>query len=66
MTASATVESIRKRRPRTTFAAWIRWIQQVDFWTAAVPVELWTLSSKLAEVDQFLDDPAMLAPLAAV
>lgn len=40
--------------------------QQSDFWTAAVPVELWTLPRELAQVDQFLDDPAMLAPLAAV
>ena len=40
--------------------------QQVDFWTAALPVELGTLSAELAQVDQFLDDPAVLAPLAAV
>jgi IS5 family transposase len=39
--------------------------QQVDFWTAALPVEVWTLPAELAQVDQFLDDPAMLAPLAA-
>lgn len=43
------------------------WDQQpVDFWTAALPVELWTLSAEWAQVDQFLDDPAMLAPLASV
>ena len=40
--------------------------QQVDCGTAALPVALWTLSAELAQVDQFLDDPAMLAALAAV
>ena len=38
----------------------------VDFWTAALPLELWTLPAELAREDQFLDDLGMLAPLAAV
>ena len=38
--------------------------QQIDFWTAAMPVELWTLSAELTQADRFLDDPTFLAPLA--
>ena len=38
---------------------------QLDFWTAALPDELWRLPEELAWVDRFLDDPAMLAPWAA-
>lgn len=38
---------------------------QLDFWTAALPDELWRLPEELAQVDRFLDDRAMLAPLAA-
>jgi IS5 family transposase len=40
--------------------------QPVDCWTAALPVERWTLSAEWPQEDPFLDDPAMLAPLAAV
>jgi len=36
---------------------------QLDFLTAAMPAELWTLPAELAEVDRLLDDPALLAPL---
>ena len=37
---------------------------QLDFWTAAMPPELWTLSVELETVDQLLDDRTFLEPLA--
>ena len=37
--------------------------QQLDFLTAAMPPEVWTLPAELATVDRLLADPAILAPL---
>lgn len=42
--------------------AWDR--VQLDFWTAAMPPELWTLSVEWETVDQLLDDRTFLEPLA--
>jgi len=39
---------------------------QLDFRTSLIPEEMWTLPGELGEVDQILDDPAVLAPLASV
>ncbi len=39
---------------------------QLDFWTAALPAPLAVLPAELAQVDAFLNDAAMLTPLAAV
>ena len=37
--------------------------QQLDFLTAAMPSEVWTLPAELATVDRLLDDFTILAPL---
>ncbi len=39
--------------------------QQLDFLTAAMPPEVWTLPAELAAVDRLLEDPAIIAPLLA-
>lgn len=36
--------------------------QPLDFLTAAMPPEVWTLFGELATVDRLLEDPALMAP----
>ena len=39
--------------------------EQLDFLTAAMPPEVWTMPAELAAIDRLLADPAILAPLLA-
>ncbi len=39
--------------------------EQLDFLTAAMPPDVWTLPAELAAVDRLLGDPAIVAPLLA-
>ena len=39
--------------------------EQLDFLTAAMPPEVWTMAAELAAIDRLLADPAILAPLLA-
>ncbi|MCY0879658.1 MAG: transposase, partial [Firmicutes bacterium] len=53
---------------RTPFSCYGNTMQQIDhqpldFLTAALPPELWTLPPELAAADRLLDDPTLLRPL---